>query len=295
MELRDLEIFMTVAEHGNVSGAARALSYVQSNVTARIQRLEAQLSTPLFHRHNRGMILTPEGKKLRSYAEKLLAMASDMKHAFLDTDTPAGKLDIATVETVIQLPHILSTYNHKYQNIDLTLTTGVTEQLVDEVLNYRLDGAFVTARGSTVHPNLVQYEVFEEQLVLISDRHPITLDEIKEKPFLVFKSGCGYRAKLEEWLRDQQVSASKFMELGTLETILGSVYAGLGVSFVPHSTVKHHEARGLIQCHPLPEEYSKIKTVFIRNKEAFLTSTVEKFIDTIEETKAQEVYTFPFL
>lgn len=295
MELRDLEIFITVIEHGNISGAARELNYVQSNVTARIQRLETQLDTPLFHRHNRGMTLTPEGKKLKLYAEKLLAMAADVRHAFLNADTPTGSLDIATVETVIQLPQILSSYNNKYQHIDLTLTTGVTEQLVDEVLNYRLDGAFVTARGHTVHPNLVQYDVFEEELVLISDHHPTTLDDLKGKPFLVFKSGCGYRAKLEEWLADQQVTSSRFMELGTLETILGSVYAGLGVSFVPHSTVKHHEARGLIQCHPLPEEYSKIRTVFIRNKEAFLTSTVEKFIETIEETRARDVYSFPFL
>lgn len=295
MELKDLYIFMKVAEVGNISNAAKELNYVQSNVTARIKKLEEELQTPLFHRHNRGIALTPEGKQLIVYAEKILSTVSDMKKAFLHSDMPTGKLAIGSVETVIQLPFILSSYNKKYEHIDLSLTTGVTEQLIDEVLNYRLDGAFVTGRSNRVHPDLVQYEVFEEELVLISDTNPVSLDEIKEKPFLVFSSGCGYRAKLEEWLRDEQVVPSKMMELGTLETILGSVYSGLGVSFVPRSTVAYHVERGLIQYHEIPDEYSKIKTVFIRKKEAFLTASLEKFIETIGECRNKEVYSFPFI
>ena len=295
MEFKDLYIFLKVVEHGNISRAAKEMNYVQSNVSARIQKLEEELKTHLFHRHNRGMSLTPEGKKLIVYAEKIISMVTDMNKAFQHSDIPTGKLDIGTVETVIQLPSILSKYNKKYQHIDISLTTGVTEQLIDEVLNYRLDGAFVTGHSNRIHPDLVQYDVFEEELVLISDTSPITLDELKEKPFLVFNPGCGYRAKLQEWLRDEQVVSSKLMELGTLETILGSVYSGLGVSFVPRSTVEHHEARGLIQCHALPEQYSKIKTVFIRKKDAFITATIEKFIETIDECRHNQGYSFPFL
>ena len=78
------------------------------------------------------------------------------------------------------------------------------------------------------------------------------------------------------------------MEFGTLETILSSVVVGLGITFVPRSAVSHLEKRGLIQCHILPEKYSKIKTVFIRRSNAYLTSTIEKFIETIELTKEKQ-------
>ncbi|MBS4178645.1 LysR family transcriptional regulator [Lederbergia citrea] len=293
MELKNLYIFLKVVEQGNISKAAKELNYVQSNVTARIKKLEEELHTPLFHRHNRGIVLTPEGKKLLVYAEKIVSMVTDMKRAFRSPDIPVGKLDIGSVETVIKLPLILSKYNKKYGHIDLSLTTGVTEQLIDDVLNYRLDGAFVTAGSLSNHPDLVQYDVFEEELVLVSDADAGTIDELKMKPFLVFHSGCGYRAKLMEWLRDEQVAPSKLMELGTLETILGSVYSGLGVTFVPRSTVEHHESRGLIQCHKVPQQYSRIKTVFIRKKDAFLTTSLEKFIDTINEIRQKEDYAFP--
>ena len=48
MELRDLQIFQSVADRGSVSGAAKELNYVQSNVTARIKQLENELKTPSF-------------------------------------------------------------------------------------------------------------------------------------------------------------------------------------------------------------------------------------------------------
>ena len=71
MEFKDLEIFQMVAEKGTITEAAKELSYVQSNITSRIKKLEAEMNTALFNRHNRGMTLTPEGKKLLVYCEKI--------------------------------------------------------------------------------------------------------------------------------------------------------------------------------------------------------------------------------
>lgn len=204
-----------------------------------------------------------------------------MKKAVQSKEEPSGKLDIGTVETVIHLPKILSTFIKKYKNVDLSLFTGVTETLEKEVLHHKLDGAFVTE--SDFHPDLVSHEVFREELVLISDKHSSSLEELKQEPFLCFSEGCGYRARLEAWDRDQNITPQKVLEFGTLETILQSVAAGLGVTFVPKSAVTHMEQNGLIHCHTLPEKYSKIKTVFIRRADTYLTSTMEKFIETIEK------------
>jgi len=282
VDLRDLYIFQTVAKERNISRAAKQLHYVQSNVTTRIKGLEEELGTQLFHRHNRGMELTPEGKKLITYAERITALVDEMKKVMQDDGQPAGNLSIGAVETVIKLPLILSRYNQAYKNVDLSLATGVSEELIDRVLNYKLDGAFITGTARSNHPDLKQYHVFEEELVLVTDLDTKTLAEIKERPFLVFGAGCGYRAKLKEWLRDEQIVSSKVMELGTLETILGSVYSGLGVTYLPKSVVAHHEARGLIRCHSLPAKYSRIQTVFICRKDAYQTRSLEAFIEIIE-------------
>ncbi|SOC08447.1 LysR family transcriptional regulator [Ureibacillus xyleni] len=284
MELKDLEIFQMVADKGTISEVAKALNYVQSNITSRIQKLETELNTPLFNRHRRGMTLTPEGKKLLTYSKKILLLTDEMKKAVQSNEEPSGKLEIGTVETVYHLPEILSSYMKKYKNVDLSLFTGVTELLQEEVLNHKLDGAFVTE--SDFHPDIVTHEVFHEELVLISDMRDYSQEELKHEPFLCFSEGCGYRARLELWYKDNNIKPQKVMEFGTLETILRSVSMGLGVSFVPRSSVAHMEQSGLIKCHTLPDEYSKIKTVFIRKADTYLTSTIEKFIETIEANKS---------
>lgn len=283
MEFKDLEIFQLVAEKGTVTEVAKDLNYVQSNITSRIQKLEAELNTPLFNRHRRGMILTAEGKKLLAYSEKILLLTDEMKRAVLNKEEPIGKLEIGTVETVYHLPNILSSYIKSYENVDLSLITGVTEKLEEKVLNYKLDGAFITA--SNVHPDLEAYDVFNEELVLITESRKNTLEGLKDEPFLCFKKGCGYRARLEKWYEQEGAMPEKVMEFGTLETIIRSVAMGLGVSFVPRSAVAHLEKSGEIACHQLPSEYSKVKTVFIRRADAYLTTTIEKFIETIQHNR----------
>lgn len=280
VELKDLEIFQMIAEKGTITEVAKELNYVQSNITSRIQKLESELNTPLFNRHRRGMTLTPEGKKLLMYSKQILLLTDEMKKAVQSKHEPSGKLEIGTVETVIQLPKILSTFTKKYKNVDLSLYTGVTENLEDEVLQHKLDGAFVSE--ADFHPNLVTHEVFQEELVLISDIHTSSLEEVKEETILCFSEGCGYRARLKVWYKDQNITPRKIMEFGTLETILRSVVVGLGVAFVPRSAVTHLEQSGLIKCYTLPSQYSRLKTVFIRRSDSYLTSTMEKFIETIE-------------
>ncbi|MBY7143675.1 LysR family transcriptional regulator [Virgibacillus sp. NKC19-3] len=281
MEFKDLLIFQSVAQNGSISKAANELSYVQSHITARIKSLESNLQTELFHRHSRGTTLNSEGKKLLSYAEKILFLVDKTNKAFHDSDNPSGSLEIGTVETVMKLPTILSNYHKKYPNVDLSLKTGVTKDLINQVLKCKLDGAFVTGFGT--HPDLEQVDVFQEKLVLISDNKGSHSNNIKNMPLLVFNSGCSYRERLETWLRDEGIFHAKVMEFGTLETILGSVVSGLGISLVPHSVVNHLELAGLIHCHSIPNRYSNITTVFIRRADAYLTNTMEKFVETIND------------
>ncbi|RLL41165.1 LysR family transcriptional regulator [Oceanobacillus piezotolerans] len=281
MEIKDLIIFQSVAQNGSISKAANELNYVQSHVTARIKTLESCLQTQLFYRHSRGTTLNSEGKKLLNYSEKILSLLDEITKAFHDSEKPSGTLEIGTVESVMKLPNILSAYHRAYPDVDLTLKTGVTKDLIDLILKCKLDGAFVTGFG--MHPDIEQMEVFKEKLVLISANENANFHDLINKPLLVFNSGCCYRSRLENWISDEGVVNAKIMEFGTLETILGSVISGLGISLVPQSTVVHLETEGHLQCHSIPEKYSSISTVFIRRADSYLTNTMKKFMDTITE------------
>ena len=292
MNLKDLKIFVTVAEEKNISKTAEKLNYVQSNISSRIQNLEKKFATKLFYRNKDGMILTSDGEVLKDYANKILSVSEEMEQVLNQKDNPRGKLDIASVETVIKLPLILSKFNKEFKEVDLTLSTGVTAELRNKVLNYELDGAFITKNKNTSHKNLNEIEVFNERLVLISDSESKNLSDIINSPILGFSDGCGYRLKLNEWLEHEKITPTKVMELGTLETALGSVISGLGIAYVPYSAVEHYEASGLITCFYLPKEYSEIKTIFVYRNEKHTNLALKKFIETIELSKHDAISPF---
>ncbi|MCQ6561323.1 LysR family transcriptional regulator [Paenibacillus mendelii] len=279
MEFNDLKIFQTVAKHESISKAALELSYVQSNVTARIKLLEKELQTPLFYRHKRGMILNTEGKRLLEHSREILSKVEEMKRTFQDKSTPSGVLEIGIVETVIALPDILSAYNSKYPDVELSLKAGVTDRLLQEVIDMKLDGAFVT--GPIRHPLIEQVEVIQEKLVLVTKGSAFSVEDITTKPLLLYNKGCGYRGRLESWMKVEGIIPKQIMEFGTFGTIIGSVAAGIGITILPESSVTDLAANGTVVCHRIPEPYREVTTIFIRRKDSILTNTLQCFIDEI--------------
>ncbi|OXH82320.1 LysR family transcriptional regulator, partial [Burkholderia multivorans] len=75
MDLAALAIFRAVVRENGVTRAAAKLNRVQSNVTTRIKQLEEELGAALFVRDGRRLVLTPAGRTLLPYAERLLALA----------------------------------------------------------------------------------------------------------------------------------------------------------------------------------------------------------------------------
>lgn len=286
MDLHTLKIFQTVAKRGSISQAARELQYAQSNITMKIQQLESDLQTTLFYRHNRGTALTAKGNMLLSYTEKIFDLIEETKSVMNDDQTPKGPLIIGSMETTaaVRLPAIFSKYLTDYPDVDLTLKTGSTEENIHGVLRYELDGAFVA--GPIEHPELIQKEVFEEELVLVTDTiHPpiSSIKDIQTKTLLVFRAGCSYRERLEQWFHQEKVIPKKIMEFGTLDAIIGCVSAGLGISMVPYSVIAKHIQEGTLRHHSLPNPYGKVKTMFIYRKDKYLPISLLKFIDLLSD------------
>lgn len=281
MDIQLLHVFLTTAQEGSISKAAQKLNYAQSNVTNKIQQLEKDLKTQLFYRHNRGITLTPSGQVFVSYTEKILNTIQEARAVLGESAVPSGPLRIGSMETTaaIWIPKILADYHADYPDVDLSLVTGPTEQHIHAVLHYELDGAFVS--GPIDHPDLVQEEIIEEELVLVTaPSHPAisSIQDIDTYTMLVFRKGCSYRAKLHSILQEEGIFPTKLMEFGVMEAIIGCVSAGLGVSLLPRSIVKLYEQQGRVRIHCLPDKQSLVKTLFIRRKDTLITPALSAFI-----------------
>lgn len=282
MESNELRIFSVVAQTGSITKAAQALGYVQSNVTARIQQLESNLNTQLFYRQ-RGMILTPTGERLLSYAEKIIHLLDEADKSIKDSCEPSGTLVIGASNTIssIRLPELLAKYHKSYPKVDLSLITNQSDELIYKINHFQLDGAFVKTLSINAE-NIEKELVFEENLVLIS--HPIYKDikDIYCKPFLMNTIGCPHRIQLEAWLKSKGISNIRYMEFNNLNSIIEGVMADLGASFVPKSSIKEYEKSGLLRSFVIPSKYNVTRTFFIRRKDSLMTNSLSKFIEMVE-------------
>ncbi|GIO14334.1 HTH-type transcriptional regulator GltR [Cohnella xylanilytica] len=282
MDIRDLRIFLAAAHEGSLTKAAEKLEYVQSSISIRIQRLESELNTPLFHRGRQGVRLTSSGEALKSYAEKIVSLMNEAERAVTDNSIPRGPLRIGSLETTaaIRLPFILADYVAAYSEVDLSLRTGTTDELLHLVLRYELDGAFVAT--PVEHPELDVVEAGVEEFVLVIGGQLPSIDRperLRNLTLLVFRVGCSYRRKLEDWLRSNGIKPAKLMEFGTLEGILGCIHAGLGVSLLPRSVAERARATyNLRYLDLLPDRSWTVPTLFIRRSDAYRTAAISEFI-----------------
>ena len=282
MDIWALKIFKTVAEEGNISRAAGKMNCVQSNVTARIRQLEKELGVALFYRKSRGVALTAKGEILVPYAEQAVRLLKDAALAVSSETGIAGPLTIGTMESTAaaRLPGLLADYYQRYPQVELQISTGTTEELVNNVLEYSLEGAFVA--GSIKHADIEQYRAFKEQLVIITEPGIESLTGLDHPTFLVFRRGCSYRNILESWAQENGIIPGKIMELGTLEGILGFVVAGMGITLFPYSVVANLRWEKMVGIHEISERWGKIATVFIRRKDGLLTKAMQAFIESLE-------------
>ncbi len=281
MDAADLKVFEAVARLGGMGRAAEALHTVQSNVTARIHRLEQELGTPLFRRHARGVEPTPAGHRLLPYALRAAQLLEEARRAALDDGTPAGPLTVGALETTaaLRLTPVLMAFAAAHPAVDLTLRTGTTCELLDAVLTRQLEGAFVC--GPVVHPGLDVEPAFVEELAVLTAPGVRSLEDVwagGEVRVVVLRAGCSYRQRLEGVLARRGIPAPRVLEFGTLEAVVGCVAAGLGITLLPRALVGPVWAEGRVAMHSLPPGEARAETVFVRPREGYRSSGLAAFL-----------------
>jgi DNA-binding transcriptional LysR family regulator len=281
MDAADLKFFEEVAQSGGMSRAAKKLNTVQSNVTRRIRMLESELNVSLFNRTGRGVSLTPAGEQLLPFAIRIARLIDEAARAISDDGRPKGSLVIGSLETTaaLRLTPFLSQFVADFPEVDFSLKTGTSRELVEDVLEHRLEGAFVC--GPIHHPDLLQRKMYQERLVVLTARRETSLSAYLRKNDLrmvVLRAGCSYRLILESWLAHRGIVGVRILEFGTLEAIIGCVEAGLGMTLLPEALVGPVWRDERVAVHPLPNDYGHVDTLFIRRRDSFQSSALKALL-----------------
>ena len=282
MDSRDLAVFEEVVRNGSFTAAGQALHTVQSNVTARIKALEAELGVQLLDRHSRGVVPTRAGTALLPYASEVRRLIGEAQAVLKGGGDPSGILTIGSLETTTarRLPPVLASYASKYPDVDISLRTATTAELISWVLDRTIEGALVA--GPVHHPLLEEEVLLEEELILVRARFresALALSMSNDIRILVLKAGCSYRERLENVLARRGLGRIRTLEFGTIDAILGCAAAGVGITLLPRSVVERHPLFGDLSIEELPGTEAAVETVFVRRRDHFTPPALARFIE----------------
>jgi DNA-binding transcriptional LysR family regulator len=259
VDLRQLEIFIKVAELGSFSKAADALFLTQPTVSEHIRSLEDELGVRLLDRLGRGAAVTRGGALLLSYAQRLLALSREARQAMEGFQgRMSGELLVgaSTIPGEYILPGLIGRFKEKFPDIAITLLIGDSQAVTDWVAEGRAEIGVVGARSG---PRSVEFrELLPDEIVLVvgathpwNGRKQATLAELRAEPLLLRERGSGTRAALEAALAGAGTDLSAFRvvgEMGSTQAIKQAVKAGVGVSLVSRRAVEEECRAGSVSC-----------------------------------------------
>jgi DNA-binding transcriptional LysR family regulator len=284
MDLADLQIFRSVVQEGGVTRAAEKLHRVQSNVTTRVRQLEADLGVELFIREGKRLHLSPAGKLLLDYADRLLDLAQEAREALHDAK-PRGLLRLGTMESTaaMRLPVPINEYLRRYPDVTLELRTGNTKELASGLLAGELDAALLA--GPVAQGPFETLPIYEEELVIVAAAgHPPIKSPRDAKPHavLAFEAGCSYRQRLEAWFAHHGEMPDRIVEISSYHAMLGCAVAGMGIGLLPRKVLTTFPDAELLSVHPLPPGLNRDQTLLVWRKGA-LSPKVRALKDVLLE------------
>jgi DNA-binding transcriptional LysR family regulator len=173
--LRQLQYFVTVAEEGHMTRAARALNLSQPSLSQAITQLETQLGVELLVRHPRGVSLTPAGATLFVKARTALAAAQEAELTAQSLARAAiSTIDCGFIGTppVVDIPELFRSFSSAHPDVEIFFrelsaprgSTALWLQQVDVAL----------CQSPTPHPDVNALVLREEgRMVLAGEGHPL--------------------------------------------------------------------------------------------------------------------------
>lgn len=292
MKLKQLEVFVAVADHKSFSRAAEALYLTQPTVSVYISGLEKELNAKLFVRNTKEICMTEQGTQLYQYAREMLILQDQIMELFAaDSRKAKPRLVVAasTVPSRYLLPDILARYKEKHPYGQLELRESDSARVIADVASHVVDVGFT---GTVIENKSCRYLPFyEDELVVImpnTERYRAILEQerdldwIRQEPLLMREEGSGTRKEAEKQLRKAGVDVERLHIVAQIEnpdSIKKYVRQGIGITVISRLAVRDDLASGMVLEFPLPNT-GKRSLYLVHHQNRPLPSSVEQLIQT---------------
>lgn len=246
MEIRQLRAFIAIAELGTFTAGAIRVHVTQAAISMQIRQLENELGAKLFIRAPRRVMLTEAGEQLLQRARQILRDHDAAVDEIAElAGAERGRLRIGSASAMVTtdvLPKLLKEVRKQHARAEITVASGTSEALVQQILGGELDVAFVSlpveARGINTQ------QLSQDQLVAIaSPRHrfakqrTISAYTLAGEKLILGERGGNTRRLIDQFFAQQGVTLQVTMELSRQAAIRRMVEEDMGVGIVPLQSV----------------------------------------------------------
>ena len=286
LNIRDFAYLCAVAEHAHFGRAADACAITQPALSERIRRIEEALDCVVFERTKRSVMLTPTGQRVIDGARKLLDDADQIDALVHSQDKPlTGEFRLGVIATLgpYLIPRLLGSLNKVYPRLQLQLTEGLTEVLLDELVAGSLDAvlaALPLGRGQ-----LVVEPLFFEPFWLaapkghsLARKSPVTTRDLRGDEMILLQEGhCLSGQALDVCPSNRRNDVERLQSTG-LETLRHMVASGKRYTLLPWLAVGDAPPlKELVTYKPLKGKQTG-RTIAIASRTSFARHAFASFV-----------------
>lgn len=238
LDSRQLYAFSALARRGSFTLAAKDLFLTQSAVSHAIKALEEDVGCRLLDRVGRRVLLTQAGEQFLRHAEKILGEMESAR-AGLETLTKwgHGRLRVGASTTACQhiLPAVLREFRQSYPKCVIRIEPGDHGHQIDLLRSGQIDLALMIEPPTTVLSEFAFVPLFQDELrFLVAPLHPwaklgrAPRESIESETLVLYNKTSHTFRLVNEYFRDEKITLSNFIELGSMEAIKELVKIGIG-------------------------------------------------------------------
>jgi DNA-binding transcriptional LysR family regulator len=293
--LHQLYVFGTVAEQKSMTKAARQLHMTQPAVSIQIKQLQQSVDVPLIEVLGRKLYLTEAGKRLyEAYRaidrelESFDAVISQLKGGL------KGTLNVSCASTAKYfLPYLLGEFQKRYPEVKVSLKVTNRNDVIHHLSQNEYDLAILTQIPKD--DSITSIPFLENPLVMVappehhlSDEKKISIDQLKDEPFIFREIGSGTRMEMESYLKEHGIIIKPIMEMGMNEAIKQAIMAGIGLSVVSKLSLGNELSLNKISILDVPGFPLMTQWNVLFKKEKRLTPVTQNFISFLQEENIEQ-------
>lgn len=286
--LRQLEIFIAVAETAQVTKASKKLFVTQSAVSMALAELENQLGGSLFDRHGRSLLLNARGRYLLPLAKDITAQVSNVETIMSErNDKLSGHIEIIASLSLGNyiLPYLIGAFKRIHPKVHVNMLVYNTQYAERMVVDGSMDFGFV--EGTATHEDIESIQWFKDELVVLAGpsdplSHNKVFDvrtDMKNTKWVMREEGSGTASVFRERMKDYLDDLNVVMEMGHPEAVKRAVESGVGLACLSTLTVCREVENGWLKSLSVDGVDMSRQLWVVHRKDKVMTEAMQEFLD----------------